>query len=98
MLVLERGRHIGAPLCALYDGSTAARRGLDVVGRLAHGGEAIVFIVAKDDRVAERLEAEAGELLRVSGVRPLIRRLVGTDRKTIVAAVLAADPGLGQPR
>jgi nucleotide-binding universal stress UspA family protein len=93
-LVLESGRRIGAPLFALYDGSNAARRGLDVVARLAREGEATVLIVEEDEGVADRLEGEAREQLRARGVRLSLRRLVAADRKAMLAIVQGVAPGL----
>lgn len=93
-LVLRQGGWAVVPLCALYDGSKAARRGLDVAARLARRETPTVVVVAGDDRAAERLEHEAAELLRSRGVRARFRRLVGVDRKTVLAAVRAGAPGL----
>ncbi len=92
-LVLQQGGWAAAPLCALYDGSKAARRGLDAVGRLAQGRTPTVLVAASDDRGAERLEHEAAERLRAQGVGARFRRVIGADRKTVLAALRAAGPG-----
>jgi nucleotide-binding universal stress UspA family protein len=93
-LVVEREKRLGGPLCAVYDGSKAARRGLDAVARLARGQEPTVLVLAANEAGAERLEREAVERLRPAGVNARPRRLVGADRKTVLAAIAAAKPGL----
>ncbi len=93
-LVLQRGRRIGAPLCALYDGSKAARRGLDAIARLARGGAPTILIVASDDGVAERLGREAEEFLRARGITARLRRVNESDLETIPGAIRAAGAGL----
>lgn len=93
-LVLQLGRRIGAPLCALYDGSKAARRGLDAIARLARGSPATVVIVAADESVAERLEREAEEILQAQGIAAEVRRVSGSNRETIRAAIRAVGAGL----
>lgn len=93
-LVLQRGRPIGAPLCALYDGSRAARRGLDAIACLARGGAPTVVIVASDESVAERLEREAEEILQAQGITAEVRRVSGSNRETIRAAIRAVGAGL----
>ncbi|HSD11004.1 MAG TPA: universal stress protein [Candidatus Binatia bacterium] len=93
-LVLQRGRRIGAPLCALYDGSKAARHGLDAIARLARGSTPTVLIVASDDGVAERLEREAQEFLQAQGITARLLRVRESNREAIRAAIRAQGAGL----
>ncbi len=92
-LVLQRDRRLGTPLCVLYDGTKAARRGLEAVTRLARGGTPTVLIIASDEKAAEQLEREAAEPLRACGIHPRLRRIVARDRKALLGVIRAEAPG-----
>jgi nucleotide-binding universal stress UspA family protein len=93
-LVLQRGRRITAPLCALYDGSKAARRGLEAVSLLARGATPIVLIVANEERDAKRLEHEARDFLRERGITARLLRIGESTPEAVRAAIRAQGAGL----
>lgn len=92
-LVLRQGCWSLAPLCVLYDGSKGARRCLDAVARMSRSGTPTVWVLASDERTAQRLEQEAEARLRKTGVRARFRRMVGADRKSVLGAAHAEAPG-----
>ena len=93
-LLLQHERRMGGPVCAVYDGSRAACRGLDAVARVARGRAVTVLAVAADEEAGEHLASEAQERLKTLERPPRVRRVLAKDFKTLLGAIRAEAPGL----
>jgi nucleotide-binding universal stress UspA family protein len=102
VLLLQHGERLGQPVLVTYDGSTAAKRGLEMAARLVQTVKPearqplIVLIVTETDsvEVAQRLEHEATAELLGQFAQVNFRRLPQADLASLVESVKAEKGGV----
>lgn len=94
-LLLHHGAHLGIPALVIYDGTSAAKKGLQagtaMVDRLA---PLTVVIVADEEEAAKALRSEVREWARGTDLKIQCRRLIGASTTDLVNLVMKEEKGL----
>jgi nucleotide-binding universal stress UspA family protein len=96
VLVLQRDVAMQPPVVVTYDGTPTGQKALTMAARLARQQEGIltVMIVAAAPDTAQRLQAEASDLLRRRGLMVRYRRLRDAGSATLTHAARAERSGV----
>ncbi len=96
VLLLQRDVGIRSPVVMTYDGFLIARHALTMAVRLAQqkGGYLVVLVLAGTLDEAQRLQAEAADLLRGRGLMVRYRRLMDAGAATLIREVRSEGGGV----
>jgi nucleotide-binding universal stress UspA family protein len=96
VLMLQRDVGIRSPVVVTYDGTPTALKALMMAARLARqqGGDLTVLTLADAPDAAQRLQAEAADLLRGRRLVVRYRQLLNAGRATVAHEVRAEGSGV----